>query len=390
VLVDEMVARIVTVSDKQVEVNEFPRVVEDASKGLEPIKEYYLRLNQEVYQSRYLTSVPVEGVSGLAFVRKYEQLIQQSADIFGMTNVFLLRFRESLILEKYEPVGAKQCLPFPSLYPTMNMKTCATSQIAASLENFKVCLHKKIVKHDMASQGPYGYCLKRLHMSNWCWAYMKHHLLHHNQLVVEEFNSERNKGSIRYHFTLEASRLNLPQVCLCPRCAKLYSRHCYHHTFVDPATMDVYTDHKDELEADLNKDVDLATIRVHSTIAHSDPLVATEGCMNPHSINFMLEEDDDNEVADLYDLLLTELELRQLDAGDKQDEMRERLREHLEREKGLEEIVDLINHSSDNLKALVPTTKSIPYILNSDIGIAIKILTMIFSTVIDTPETKAV
>jgi hypothetical protein len=63
------------------------------------------------------------------------------------------------------------------------------------------------VKHDMASQGPYGYCLKRLYMSKWCWAYMKHHFLHHNQLVVEEFNSERKKGSIHYHFTLEASRV---------------------------------------------------------------------------------------------------------------------------------------------------------------------------------------
>jgi hypothetical protein len=60
----------------------------------------------------------------------------------------------------------------------------------------------------MASQGPYGYCLKRLYMINWCWAYMKHHFLHHNQLVVEEFNGKRKKGgSIRYHFTLEASRL---------------------------------------------------------------------------------------------------------------------------------------------------------------------------------------
>jgi hypothetical protein len=29
------------------------------------------------------------------------------------------------------------------------------------------------------------------------------------------------------------------------------------------------------------------------TIAHSDPLVATERCMNPHSIDFMLDEDDD-------------------------------------------------------------------------------------------------
>jgi hypothetical protein len=37
---------------------------------------------------------------------------------------------------------------------------------------------------------------------------MKHHFLHHNQLVVEDFNSERKKGnSRRYHFTLEASRL---------------------------------------------------------------------------------------------------------------------------------------------------------------------------------------
>jgi hypothetical protein len=167
VLVDEMVARIATVSDKQVEVNEFPRVVEDVNKEWEPIKEDYLRLNQEVYQLRYLTSVPVERISVLAFFRKYEQLIQQSAGIFGMTNVFVLRFRESLILEKNDPVGAKQCLPFPPLYPAMNMKMCATSQIAASLENVMVCLHKMFVKHDM-SQGPYGYCLKRLYMSNWC------------------------------------------------------------------------------------------------------------------------------------------------------------------------------------------------------------------------------
>jgi hypothetical protein len=45
VLVDEMVAMSATVSDKQVEVNEFPRVVEDYSKGWEPTKEDYLRLN---------------------------------------------------------------------------------------------------------------------------------------------------------------------------------------------------------------------------------------------------------------------------------------------------------------------------------------------------------
>jgi hypothetical protein len=186
-----MVARIVTVSDKQFEFHEFPRVVEDSRKGWEPINEDYLWLNQEVYQARYLTSVPLERISGLAFVWKYEKRIQQSADLFVIKKVFLMRFRESLILEKYEPVGAKQCLPFPSLYPAMNMKMCATSQTAKSLENVKVCLHRMFVKHDMASQAPYGYCLKWLYISNWWWAYMKHHFLHHNQLVVDvDFDKE--------------------------------------------------------------------------------------------------------------------------------------------------------------------------------------------------------
>ena len=187
---------------------------------------------------------------------------------------------------------------------------------------------------------------------------------------------------------LRSSRMHLPQECPCDRCVEFYSRRCYHHDFIDPATMDVYTDHKDELEADLEQDIDMATVHEHSTIAHSDPLVATEGCMNPHSIDFEPDEDDENEGADFDDLLSAELELRLLDASGDREEMRERLRERLEREKGLESIIDLINHSSKNLKGLVPTTKSIPCILHSEIRIAIKILTMIFSTGIDTPETK--
>jgi hypothetical protein len=129
---------------------------------------------------------------------------------------------------------------------------------------------------------------------------------------------------------VRSSRMHLPQVCPCSRCVELYSRRCYHHAFIDPATMDVYTDHKDELEAEIEKDIDLATILAHSTIAHSDPLVVTDGCMNPSSIYFMLDEDDDNEGADFDYLLSTELELRQLDAGGDRDEMRERLRERLE------------------------------------------------------------
>jgi hypothetical protein len=148
---------------------------------------------------------------------------------------------------------------------------------------------------------------------------------------------------------VRSSRMHLPHVCPWSRCVELYSRRCYHHAFVDPSTMDVYADHKDELEADLDKDIDLATILAQFTIAqltiaHLDPLVATEVCMNPHSIDFILDKDDDNEWADFDNLLSTELKLRQLDAVGDRDETREILWERLEREKGLEWIFDLINH----------------------------------------------
>jgi hypothetical protein len=52
------------------------------------------------------------------------------------------------------------------------------------------------------------------------------------------------------------------------------------------------------------------------------------------------------------------------------------------------DIIDLLTHSSKNLQALVPTTKSIPCILHSEIRIAIKILTMILSSGIDSHDTK--
>jgi hypothetical protein len=83
--------------------------------------------------------------------------------------------------------------------------------------------------------------------------------------------------------------------------------------------MDVYTDHSDALEAILEKYVDVSTILAHSTIAHWDPLVATEGCMNPHSIYFMPDDDDDTQGADFDDLLSSELELQQLDASGDRD-----------------------------------------------------------------------
>jgi hypothetical protein len=126
----------------------------------------------------------------------------------------------------------------------------------------------------------------------------------------------------------------------------------------------------------------------HSTIHHSDLLVATEGELNPHSIDFELVEGNLNECAAFEDLLSEELDLRMMDATGDMDEMRERLRERLKRLKGFVDIVDLITHYSKNLPALVPKTKSIPCILHSEIGIAVKTLAIIFTTGIDCHDTK--
>jgi hypothetical protein len=86
--------------------------------------------------------------------------------------------------------------------------------------------------------------------------------------------------------------------------------------------------------------------------------------------------------------LSKELELRQIDASGDMEDMRERLYARLEREKELESVMDTIDHSSKNLQALVPTTKSVPCILQSGLKIAIKILTMIFLTGIDNHDSK--
>jgi hypothetical protein len=155
----------------------------------------------------------------------------------------------------------------------------------------------------------------------------------------------------------------------CPEYFERYACQCYHHDFVNPSAMAVYKDYINELAADIEKDVECPTVCAHSTIDHSDPLVATEGELNPHSIDFGPDEGDLNECAAFEDLLSEELDLRTTDATGDMDEMRERLRERLKREKGLVDIIDLITHSSKNLQALVPTTKSITCILHSEIRI---------------------
>jgi hypothetical protein len=59
----------------------------------------------------------------------------------------------------------------------------------------------------------------------------------------------------------------------------------------------MYTDRKDELEVDLEKDMDFAVVFKHSSIAHYSQMVATVGCMNPNPIDFEPDVDDENECA---------------------------------------------------------------------------------------------
>jgi hypothetical protein len=67
---------------------------------------------------------------------------------------------------------------------------------------------------------------------------------------------------------------------------------------------------------------------------------------------------------------------------------REWLYERLKRIKGLASVMITITHSSKNSQALVPTMKSISFILQSKLRIVIKILTMLFSTGIDNNDSK--
>jgi hypothetical protein len=158
---------------------------------------------------------------------------------------------------------------------------------------------------------------------------------------------------------------------------------------VNPATLAIYRDHQEALDRDLERDVDGMTVRAHSNTEHSDVLAATDGRLDPHScIDFIPDEEDENEYAAFEYLLSKELELRQMDASGDMEDMREGLYARLKREKGLESVMDTIAHSSKNLQALVPTTKSAPCILHSELRIVIEILTMIFSTGNDNHDSK--
>jgi hypothetical protein len=65
-------------------VNHFPTVVKDPIRGWTPISEDYFRMNEEVYQSKWLIVVPASRIKSIAMVKKNDVLIGESAEIFGM------------------------------------------------------------------------------------------------------------------------------------------------------------------------------------------------------------------------------------------------------------------------------------------------------------------
>jgi hypothetical protein len=89
--------------------------------------------------------VPASRFKSISMVKKYDVLKGKSADIFGMKNTYVLRFREALMFNyRYEHVGADHCLPHPSSYTGLNRNSCATSEIAISIENSKVNLNRTL------------------------------------------------------------------------------------------------------------------------------------------------------------------------------------------------------------------------------------------------------
>jgi hypothetical protein len=110
-------------------VTPFPTVVKDPIRGWTPLSEDYFRMNEELYQSKWLIFVPASRIKSIIMVRKYDALKGDPADIFGMENTYVLRFREALMFnDRYENVGADHCLPHPSSYTGLNIHSCATSE----------------------------------------------------------------------------------------------------------------------------------------------------------------------------------------------------------------------------------------------------------------------
>jgi hypothetical protein len=126
---------------------------------------------------------------------------------FGMKNTYVILFREVLMFnDRYEHVGADNCLQHTSSYTGLNINLCATSEIAISIENIKANLNRMFVKNDMSDQDDCGYSYKKICISSWCWRFIYMYFKVNNHLETVEIERDRKKGCIRHHGTLEASR----------------------------------------------------------------------------------------------------------------------------------------------------------------------------------------
>jgi hypothetical protein len=63
-------------------VNPFPTLVKEPLRGWTPISEDHFRMNEEVYQSKWLIVVPASRIKSIAMVKKYDILKGESVYIF--------------------------------------------------------------------------------------------------------------------------------------------------------------------------------------------------------------------------------------------------------------------------------------------------------------------
>jgi hypothetical protein len=188
-------------------VNPFPTVAKEPLRGWKPISEDHFIMNEEVYQSKWLIVVPASMIKSISMVKKYDVIKGESANVFGIKNSYVRRFREALMFnDRYEHAGDDHCLPHRPSYTGLNIHSCATSDIVISIENIKVNLNRMFVKNNLSDQGEYGYSYKKLYISSWCWKFICMYFKVNNHLETVEIERDRKKGCIHYHGTLEALR----------------------------------------------------------------------------------------------------------------------------------------------------------------------------------------
>ncbi len=151
---------------------------------------------------------------------------------------------------------------------------------------------------------------------------------------------------------------------------------CYHHDMCSDDNLDAMADEVEELTNALKVSLDVIQQGTKMPFGEDPVTPAANASSDPYSIHFIPA---DSATKHSYSQLLNyELKLRNLSVLGTFTERRERLRNELQSEKKLRELLVRLNHSKRDANALFLLIQTLPCILHMENRMGIKIITMLF------------